>query len=176
LLPGAGGTQRLPRLTSPAFAARLLLGGQPVTPSAALEAGLVDALAEPTALLASARELARHAPAGARWDQPGWQAPPDSEQLLTRADARERMLALAYCGARVAHLYPAVCLGLDTFMTSSNVLLYCRLHEFWRWTLLLLLFFRRRALGRGAGGKRLSGAVCGCRGKRRLGAHPTDTR
>jgi hypothetical protein len=36
--------------------------------------------------------------------------------------------------------------------------------------------FRRRALGRGAGGKRLSGAVCGCRGKRRLGAHPTDTR
>ncbi len=108
LLPGAGGTQRLPRLTSPAFAARLLLGGQPVTPSAALEAGLVDALAEPTALLASARELARHAPAGARWDQPGWQAPPDSEQLLTRADARERMLALAYCGARVAHLYPAV--------------------------------------------------------------------
>ncbi len=27
-----------------------------------------------------------------------------------------------------------------------------------------------------AGGKRLSGAVCGCRGKRRLGAHPTDTR
>jgi hypothetical protein len=34
----------------------------------------------------------------------------------------------------------------------------------------------RRALGRGAGGKRLSGAVCDCRGKRRLGAHLTDTR
>ena len=47
------------------------------------------------------------------------------------------------------------------------------------WTLqyyiLLLLLFRRRAIGRGAGGKRLSGVVCGCRGKRRLGAHPTDT-
>jgi len=29
---------------------------------------------------------------------------------------------------------------------------YCSLHEFWRWTLfLLLLFFRRRALGSGAG-------------------------
>ena len=34
----------------------------------------------------------------------------------------------------------------------------------------------RRALGRGAGGKRLSGVVCDCRGKQRLGAHPTDTR
>ena len=52
----------------------------------------------------------------------------------------------------------------------------CRLHEFWRWTIIIITDLRRRALGRGAGGKRLSGAVCGCRGKRRLGAHPTDTR
>jgi hypothetical protein len=43
-------------------------------------------------------------------------------------------------------------------------------------TIIFITDFRRRALGRGAGGKRLSGAVCGCRGKRRLGAHPTDTR
>ena len=34
----------------------------------------------------------------------------------------------------------------------------------------------RRALGRGAGGKRLSGAVCDCRDKWLLGEHPTETR
>ena len=108
LLPGAGGTQRLPRLTSPAFAARVLLGGQPVTPTAALEAGLVDALAEPSSLLASAREMARHAEPGARWDRSGWRAPADVEHLLDGKNATERLLALAASGAAVAHLYPAV--------------------------------------------------------------------
>ncbi len=108
LLPGAGGTQRLPRLTSPSFAAHMLLGGQPVTPSAALEAGLVDALADPVALIASAREMARHADAGARWDRRGWRAPADHAHLLEGADGAERLLAMACTGARVAHLYPAV--------------------------------------------------------------------
>jgi 3-hydroxyacyl-CoA dehydrogenase/enoyl-CoA hydratase/3-hydroxybutyryl-CoA epimerase len=108
LLPGAGGTQRLPRLTSPAFAARLLLGGQPVTPSAALEAGLVDALAVPSALIDSAREMARHARAGARWDQPGWHAPRDAEGTLDGSQTVARLQNLACTGPRVAHLYPAV--------------------------------------------------------------------
>jgi len=40
----------------------------------------------------------------------------------------------------------------------------------------IIIIFQAQGIGRGAGGKRLSGAVCGCRGKRRLGAHPTDTR
>ncbi|MBK8958979.1 MAG: enoyl-CoA hydratase/isomerase family protein [Proteobacteria bacterium] len=108
LLPGAGGTQRLPRLTSPAFAARMLLGGQAVTPAEALEAGLVDALADPAALLASAREMARHATPGARWDRRGWRAPADLERLLDAPDSVERLLAMACTGPRVAHLYPAV--------------------------------------------------------------------
>ena len=59
---------------------------------------------------------------------------------------------------------------------SGSVAAYCSLHEFWRWTISIITDFRRFSLGRGAGGKRLSGAVCGCRGKWRLGAHPTDTR
>ncbi|MGE0862114.1 MAG: enoyl-CoA hydratase-related protein [Gammaproteobacteria bacterium] len=108
LLPGAGGTQRLPRLTTPEFAARVLLGGQPVTPDAALEAGLVDALAEGAALRASAVEMARHALPGARWDQPGWHAPADSSGLVDAGDGAERLTALAWTGAEVAHLYPAV--------------------------------------------------------------------
>ncbi|MBC7739744.1 MAG: enoyl-CoA hydratase/isomerase family protein, partial [Candidatus Saccharibacteria bacterium] len=42
LLPGAGGTQRLPRLVGAASALRLILTGQPVQGSEALALGLVD--------------------------------------------------------------------------------------------------------------------------------------
>ncbi|UWQ45230.1 FAD-dependent oxidoreductase [Leisingera aquaemixtae] len=42
LLPGAGGTQRLPRLIPAADAARLITGGKPVDTHAALSLGLID--------------------------------------------------------------------------------------------------------------------------------------
>ncbi|WP_033535532.1 3-hydroxyacyl-CoA dehydrogenase NAD-binding domain-containing protein [Bordetella trematum] len=45
LLPGAGGTQRAPRLMGVRAAASLMLGGQPLTAAKAREAGLVDVLA-----------------------------------------------------------------------------------------------------------------------------------
>lgn len=43
-IPGAGGTQRLPRLVGPALAARLVLAGELVTADQALAAGIVDAV------------------------------------------------------------------------------------------------------------------------------------
>jgi 3-hydroxyacyl-CoA dehydrogenase len=45
LLPGAGGTQRAPRLMGAAAALDLMLSGKPLSADAALAAGLVDALA-----------------------------------------------------------------------------------------------------------------------------------
>lgn len=108
LFPGAGGTQRLPRLTTPAFAARMLLDGKPVSPAVAHAAGLVDHLAPAPQLLDSARAIARQARAGARWDHAGWQLPADPESLLAGDDVLEKLLALAWMGPRVAHLYPAV--------------------------------------------------------------------
>jgi 3-hydroxyacyl-CoA dehydrogenase len=42
ILPGAGGTQRLPRLTGPREALELLISGAPVTASRARELGLID--------------------------------------------------------------------------------------------------------------------------------------
>lgn len=42
-IPGAGGTQRLPRVLSVEAAARMILNGQPIGPKAALENGLVSA-------------------------------------------------------------------------------------------------------------------------------------
>jgi 3-hydroxyacyl-CoA dehydrogenase len=46
LLPGAGGTQRMPRLTGAGPALRLMLTGKPVSAQEALEMGLVDAVVE----------------------------------------------------------------------------------------------------------------------------------
>ena len=45
LLPGAGGTQRLPRLVGVAKALEMVVGGEPVSANAALRAGLIDRLA-----------------------------------------------------------------------------------------------------------------------------------
>lgn len=46
LLPGAGGTQRLPRLIGPQAALDIIVSGDPVSAGRALELGMVDALAQ----------------------------------------------------------------------------------------------------------------------------------
>ncbi|MGB0159533.1 MAG: 3-hydroxyacyl-CoA dehydrogenase NAD-binding domain-containing protein [Thalassovita mediterranea] len=48
LLPGAGGTQRLPRLVDGATALGMITSGNPITAQAALEAGLLDDLQDGT--------------------------------------------------------------------------------------------------------------------------------
>jgi enoyl-CoA hydratase len=66
VLPGAGGTQRLPRLVPPGIAKQMILTGQPVTAERAHALGLVNELAGPgealTAALALAQQLAAGAP------------------------------------------------------------------------------------------------------------------
>jgi 3-hydroxyacyl-CoA dehydrogenase len=43
IIPGAGGTQRLPRLCGPTLALEMCTGGKPVAATRAVEAGIVDA-------------------------------------------------------------------------------------------------------------------------------------
>ncbi|MFV8819523.1 3-hydroxyacyl-CoA dehydrogenase NAD-binding domain-containing protein [Haliea sp. E17] len=60
ILPGAGGTQRLPRLADPATALEMIVSGRPVTAQAASEAGFVDRLhTADTPLLDAAVSYAR---------------------------------------------------------------------------------------------------------------------
>ncbi|WP_213980060.1 3-hydroxyacyl-CoA dehydrogenase NAD-binding domain-containing protein [Sphingomonas sp. dw_22] len=54
ILPGAGGTQRMPRVAGVAFALELAAKGDPVSAGQAREAGLVDRLAGEDSLLADA--------------------------------------------------------------------------------------------------------------------------
>lgn len=59
LIPGAGGTQRLPRLAGVAKAAEMCAFGEPISAKAALEAGIVDSIIEGD-LLAGAITFARN--------------------------------------------------------------------------------------------------------------------
>jgi enoyl-CoA hydratase len=59
LIPGYGGTQRLPRLIGPSAALKLLLTGERIDAQEALRLGLVDEVVPPEDLLARGRQLAR---------------------------------------------------------------------------------------------------------------------
>ena len=59
LLPGAGGTQRLPRIVGPEKALEMVTSGQHVAAKACLEMGLVDELAEEGKLREAALAFAR---------------------------------------------------------------------------------------------------------------------
>ncbi|PKP73755.1 MAG: 3-hydroxyacyl-CoA dehydrogenase [Alphaproteobacteria bacterium HGW-Alphaproteobacteria-6] len=63
ILPGAGGTQRLPRLIGAREALAMMTGGVPVTAARAAEIGLVDRITE-GAVLPAAEALARDHAAG----------------------------------------------------------------------------------------------------------------
>jgi len=46
LLPGAGGTQRLPRAVGPELAVRMIVSGEPISAAAALKSGLIDEIVD----------------------------------------------------------------------------------------------------------------------------------
>jgi enoyl-CoA hydratase len=58
LIPGYGGTQRLPRLIGPSAALKMMLTGEPIDAAQALRLRLVDEVVPAATLLARGRELA----------------------------------------------------------------------------------------------------------------------
>ncbi|MEZ5727361.1 MAG: enoyl-CoA hydratase-related protein [Burkholderiaceae bacterium] len=85
LLPGAGGTQRLPRLVGLALGLDMLLSGRSIDPDAAVSAGLFEAAPSGVALLDAARArlhaLRTSGPyvAEAKFAQARLDCPPDDE-------------------------------------------------------------------------------------------------
>jgi 3-hydroxyacyl-CoA dehydrogenase len=66
ILPGAGGTVRLPRLVGPLKALQMIVGGTPIAAGEAQEHGLVDALADGDVVDAAANCVRRAIDAGTR--------------------------------------------------------------------------------------------------------------
>jgi 3-hydroxyacyl-CoA dehydrogenase/enoyl-CoA hydratase/3-hydroxybutyryl-CoA epimerase len=121
LMPGAGGTQRLPRLIGIEKALPLLLEGRRVAFAEARALGIVDELVPPKELLAAAKRWILERPSSVQpWDRPGFALPgtavqsPKGQQFFIDAIASLRkktfgnypappaILASVYHGAQLS--------------------------------------------------------------------------
>jgi 3-hydroxyacyl-CoA dehydrogenase / enoyl-CoA hydratase / 3-hydroxybutyryl-CoA epimerase len=111
LLPGSGGTQRLPRMIGLEKSLPVLLEGKPVAPAEALKLGMVDAVVPAGALLQAARRWILDSPDPVRaWDKKGYRS---SGGLLNPAIANVMMSQPAAIGAKTQYNYPAPIAILD---------------------------------------------------------------
>jgi 3-hydroxyacyl-CoA dehydrogenase/enoyl-CoA hydratase/3-hydroxybutyryl-CoA epimerase len=94
LLPGGGGTQRLPRLIGTDRALPILLEGARLAGADALAAGLVDAVVAPGAEIAAAEAwLLAAASPQQRWDRPDWADPHPATVSATIDPVRAKVMA-----------------------------------------------------------------------------------
>ena len=93
IIPGAEGTQRLPRLVGVEKAIQMCVSGKPIRAAEALEAGLIDQIAERD-LIAAATELARTAA------RPGARLPRTSERVASTRSSVSGHSRLTSVGSR----------------------------------------------------------------------------
>ncbi|WP_165856627.1 3-hydroxyacyl-CoA dehydrogenase NAD-binding domain-containing protein [Marinobacter sp. JSM 1782161] len=107
LLPGGGGTQRLPRMLGLEASFPYLMEGKKATPKAALKAGIVDALASDTdELIQQARAFIDANPSCQQpWDRKGFKMPGGGPQHP--AMAQKLAIAPAMLRQKTKGCYPA---------------------------------------------------------------------
>ncbi len=111
VLPGAGGTQRLPRLVPAAVAKQMILTGEPITAERAHTLGLVNELAVPGEAVSAALGLAAQVAAGAPL------ALAAGKRLVDRGLGMDLAAAISYEGESVAMLFGTAdrAVGLEAF-------------------------------------------------------------
>ncbi len=76
IFPGAGGTQRVPRLAQPQESLQMLTSGQSLTPQKAKAMGLIHEIAEPAKLVETAKAMIRNGLKPVQpWDEKGFKLP-----------------------------------------------------------------------------------------------------
>ncbi|MCO5156283.1 MAG: 3-hydroxyacyl-CoA dehydrogenase NAD-binding domain-containing protein [Aquamicrobium sp.] len=76
IFPGAGGTQRVPRLTDPQSALQMLTSGQTLTPKKAKAMNLIHEIAEPKKLVEAAKAMIKNGLKAVQpWDEKGFKLP-----------------------------------------------------------------------------------------------------
>ncbi len=135
LLPGGGGTQRLPRLIGLKQAAELILSGRRISPAEALELGIVDQVVPADDLLAVAEKWVLeggnpHQP----WDERGFRVP-GGAGLNDMQIGRLFQKLTVQVGVDYRHNYPAPiailrCLFNGTTVNSMDAALKIETREF----------------------------------------------
>ena len=121
LLPGAGGTQRLPRLIGLQNAAMMATTGKPVDPATGKAYGFIDEVVAPGETIAKAKEWVKANPKVTQpWDKKGFKFPggggafdPRAGQFFTAANAMAQQ--------QTKHNYPAIQAILSCLYEGSNV-------------------------------------------------------
>ena len=117
LLPGAGGTQRLPRLVGIEDGVKMLLDGLPVTPAQGRRLGFIDELAGADQLIGVAVSAASKPLPPAPWDREKWHF--DSSPLQD-PEIYDKLAAGNGLTDRQRFLYPAFNAILDCVVTGGQ--------------------------------------------------------
>ncbi len=106
LLPGGGGTQRLPRLIGVQASLGLLMEGKQLRPDKALKMGVVDAVVPADQVVATAKQWIRDGGSAKQpWDERGFQVPGGGKE--DPRTAQTFMVATALLRAKTHDRYPA---------------------------------------------------------------------
>ncbi len=108
LLPGAGGTQRLPRLTGIQAAAQAITTGKPYNGQIAMGLGIVQEMVPTDQVVAKAKEWVKKSPSAlAPWDKKGFKYP-GGAGAMNPAAVQTFIGANAMAQKQTQHNYPAV--------------------------------------------------------------------
>ncbi len=107
LLPGAGGTQRLPRMIGIEKSLPLLLQGKHLSPAQALETGIVDAIVPPGDEISAAKQWILDGGEGVNpWDVKGFKVP-GGAGLMHPGVIQTQVVGTALLQKETNHNYPA---------------------------------------------------------------------
>ncbi|MEZ5893602.1 MAG: 3-hydroxyacyl-CoA dehydrogenase NAD-binding domain-containing protein [Parvularculaceae bacterium] len=121
LLPGAGGTQRLPRLAGLQNAAMMATQGKPIDPSSAKFQGIVQDVVPADQVVAKAKEWVKANPKVAQpWDKKGFKFPGGGGAMDPRA-VQFFIGANAMAQKETNHNYPAIQYILSALYEGSIV-------------------------------------------------------
>jgi 3-hydroxyacyl-CoA dehydrogenase/enoyl-CoA hydratase/3-hydroxybutyryl-CoA epimerase len=122
LLPGGGGTQRLPRLIGLKQAASLILESKRLNPEEALQLGIVDQLVAESEIIHEAEKwVLREGVSQQPWDKKGYKVPAGSG-LNNMHIGRLFSLLTGKISARYCHNYPAPIAALRCLFNGTTVL------------------------------------------------------
>ncbi|TCM56122.1 3-hydroxyacyl-CoA dehydrogenase/enoyl-CoA hydratase/3-hydroxybutyryl-CoA epimerase [Rhizobium sp. PP-F2F-G48] len=160
IFPGAGGTQRVPRLTNAQDALQMMTTGQTLTPQRAKAMGLVHELADPQALIDAAKAMIKNglkpvqpwdekgfkAPGGSIWSPAGAQLWPAASGILRRETSGNYPGALAI----VKCVYEGLQVPFDTGLRIEQRYFTQILQTTEAFSMIRSLFISTQELGKGA--------------------------